>query len=157
MAEIYSIVYQPQPSRADDPDPKFNRVSIDSGTLIADHGLEGDRKAGRNPNRQLNLIDHETLELLRAEGFQTEPGEMGEQIIVRGAGLDKLARGTRVRLGTDAEIEITFPRTGCSWLEKIQGQSKELTIGRLGVMARVISGGQIRVGDSVRVLVKEVE
>src|SRR5262249_13653498 len=98
---------------------------------------------------QLNVMALETLEQLRAAGRRTAPGEMGEQIVVSGIGIDGLAPGTRLRLGEEAIIEVGKPRTGCDRLRHVQGGTPADVAGRLGVMARVLAGGTIRIGDAV--------
>jgi MOSC domain-containing protein YiiM len=151
MAELYSIVYQPEPS-VYEPPYRFLRVPTDSANLVVGHGIEGDRKAGHNPRRQINIMSYETLEDLRAEGFKTDPGEMGEQLIVRGLDVMALEPGTQIQLGDEAVIELTKKRTGCSWFEQIQGMSREGAADRMGMLAMVVQSGVIRVGDPVTVL-----
>ncbi|MCA9911009.1 MAG: MOSC domain-containing protein, partial [Anaerolineae bacterium] len=133
---------------------RFNRVAVATARLIAGHGIEGDWKAGRNPKRQINLVARETLDGLAREGYRTGPGEIGEQIVVRGLDLMALAPGSRLRLGESALIEITMARTPCDWLGLVQGKPDAPTAaqGRVGVMARVIEGGIVRVGDPVQVI-----
>ncbi len=116
--------------------------------LTVDRGIEGDRK-GKGRDRQLNIMSAETLANLAAEGFKTGPGQMGEQIVVDGIGVDSLPAGARIRLGESAVVEVTIARTGCDRFEHIQGKLKKLVRGRLGVMARVVTGGPIAVGDAV--------
>jgi MOSC domain-containing protein YiiM len=78
---------------------------------------------------------------------------MGEQIVVNGVEIDALPVGARIRLGEVAVVEVTSARTGCDRFEHIQGKPKKLVRGRLGVMARVVTGGPIAVGDPVALLV----
>ena len=47
---------------------------------------------------------------------------------------------------------MILPRTGCPRFEQIQGRPASAVEGRLGVMARVIAGGTIRMGDPVLVV-----
>lgn len=152
--KIHSLVYQPAKSEYKAP-YRFNRILADELTLIANHGIEGDWKAGRNPKRQLNLMSFEMQETLRAEGFKTNPGELGEQITLSGIDVDQLERGTRLQLGDSAIIEIHASRTPCEWFGLIQGKDHNLVENRVGKMASVIVGGKIRVGDPVLIL--EVE
>jgi MOSC domain-containing protein YiiM len=56
-----------------------------------------------------------------------------------------------LQLGSEAVIEVTKTRTGCNRFEAAQGKTVE-GVGALGVMARVIAGGAIAVGDGVTVL-----
>ncbi len=149
--KIHSLCYQPSESRYEEP-YHFNRVAVDAVKLIANHGIEGDSKAGRNAKRQLNIMSLELLETMRAEGFKTEPGEMGEQIQISGLDVMTLKSGDRLQIGDSAIIEIGKPRTGCSWFELIQQKPVKSTVKRLGMLAQVITSGEVRVGDPVTVL-----
>ncbi len=130
------------------PPDHYARVPLEVATLLAGRGIVGDRKGGR-PARQLNVMALETLEQLGAEGYRTAPGEMGEQIVLSGVAVDQLPAGTRLRLGGEAVLEVLEPRTGCDRLRHIQGCTPADVAGRLGVMARVVIGGTVRVGDPV--------
>jgi MOSC domain-containing protein YiiM len=145
MGNVVSIVYTPS---GIDPKPPehYARVPLLEVVLVAGQGIEGDRKGGNRP-RQLNLMSAATLNLLQAEGFQTGPGEMGEQIVLSGLPVDALQPGDRLRLGRSAVVEVVEPRTGCGRFEAIQGKLRDSVAGRLGVMAQVIEGGLLRVGD----------
>lgn len=152
MATVVSIVHTPAGVERKPPD-HYARVPLAEATLLEGGGIEGDLK-GRTPNRHLNVMAAEILEQLRAEGFQTGPGEMGEQIVVAGIDVAALKPGDRLQLGETAVMEVVMPRTGCDRFEHIQGKPKSSVKGRLGVMARVVAGGTVRVGDEVRVLAR---
>lgn len=145
--KIVSIVHTPEGIDPRPPD-HYARVPVEAATLRAGRGIVTDRKGGR-PDRELNVMAQETLEQLHAEGLRTAPGQMGEQIVVAGIALDRLGPGTRLRLGDEVVIEVIKPRTGCDRLRRIQGCTPAQVAGRLGVMARVVSRGTIRVGDTV--------
>jgi MOSC domain-containing protein YiiM len=151
MPDVYSIVFQPSKSEFEPP-YRFNRVPIEQANLIANHGIEGDRKAGRNPKRQINIMSYETVEQLRQEGFKTDPGELGEQIILRGIDVESLQKGDRLQLGASAMVEVNFLREPCIWFEKIQGKSANTAEGKVGVLVTVIESGVVRVGDPVQVI-----
>jgi MOSC domain-containing protein YiiM len=72
---------------------------------------------------------------------------MGEQIVLEGVAVDELRGGDRIRLGDEAVVEVTIPRTGCKRFERIQGFAPAHAAGRLGVMAVVVRGGRIAVGS----------
>lgn len=154
MAQIESIVYQPLDRDYDDPLGDFLRVARDVADLIADHGIAGDRKAGHNPARQLNLLSAEWVATRAAEGYRAAPGQFGEQIILSGLAVETLPPGTRLRLGDGAVIEVTKGRTGCARLEAAQGKSIA-GLGPIGALARVVVGGRVRVGDPVAALTAE--
>jgi MOSC domain-containing protein YiiM len=155
MSEIVSIVYKPK-SVAADPHDHYARVPLESATLVVGRGIKGDRKGG-HPKRQLNIMSFETLRALGEEGFHTEPGKMGEQIVIRGLDVGTLTEGDWLQLGDQACVEVIVHRTGCDRFERIQGKSPQLAAGRLGVIAKVVTGGNIRVGDSVKVVRPETQ
>jgi MOSC domain-containing protein YiiM len=150
-ARVVSIVYRPRGTGR--PQDRYSRVPAERVRLVAFQGIEGDMK-GSATKRQLNVMCAETLAELGAEGFRVAPGEMGEQIVVAGVDFTALAPGARLKLG-EAVIEVVEPRTGCQRFEMIQGQSRHLVQGRLGVIARVVTGGEVSVGDAVEVLSAE--
>lgn len=153
MPTLSSIVYSPA---TENPEPAdhYQRVALTQATLTVKRGLTGDRKGG-HPDRQLNVMTAEVLAGLAAEGYQTAPGQMGEQLVVSGLDLNALAAGDRVQLGAEAVIEVVKPRTGCDRFEAIQKLTRQQAAGRMGQMCRVVVGGAIAVGDPVRVVVAE--
>lgn len=151
MSRIYSICYQPAPSEHKPP-YRYNRVPVASAELLENHGIKGDRKAGKSITRQLNIMGYELLTAMEKEGYKVQPGQMGEQIIIEGLDVMALKKGERLAFGEQAVIEITKPRTPCDWFELIQGKSPEDATLRVGMLAKVVVGGMIRVGDPVRAL-----
>ena len=149
-AKVASIVYKPEGGEPD-PEDRYLRSPLRSAQLVVGIGIEGDRKGG-HPKRNLNIMSQETLDALQAEGFHTRPGEMGEQVVLRGLDVARLAAGDRLRLGDRACVEVVDQRTGCRRFEHIQGVSADAVAGRMGVMAVVVAGGPIRVGDPVALL-----
>jgi MOSC domain-containing protein YiiM len=153
MAHVVSIAYTPRDVEVRKPQDRYARVSLERAKLLEFHGIEGDAKGGTT-ERQLNVMHTETLAELSAEGFKVGPGEMGEQIVIAGIEPAAIVEGTRLKLG-EAVIEVVKPRTGCARFEMIQGKPRQSAKGRLGVIARVITSGEIAVGDPVEVLIAE--
>ncbi|MDX1415100.1 MAG: MOSC domain-containing protein [Candidatus Promineifilaceae bacterium] len=153
MPSIFSIVYQPKHKKytaghfAD-----FIRDPLNEANLIANHGIEGDAKAGKQPSRQLNILSLEWLQKLENQGFKTGPGEFGEQIIIQDLDVDALDQGERLQIGQQALVEITGPRHACSRLEAAQGLSNDIFGAIAGRMAKVITSGTIKVGDEVKLV-----
>jgi MOSC domain-containing protein YiiM len=142
--------------------------------LVAGLGVEGDAHAGETvrhrydrrwrphaPNlRQVHLIHAELHDELRAAGFGVAPGEMGENVTTRGLDLLALATGTRLHLGESAVVEVTGLRTPCVQLDRFREGLMAATLGRdeqgrvvrkAGIMGIVLTGGDVRPGDPVRV------
>jgi MOSC domain-containing protein YiiM len=123
--------------------------SVESVRAVAGRGLEGDRhfhEEGAPPGQALTLVE---AEVVREVGLA--PGETRRQLTVRGMKLNDLV-GKRFRVG-DVEcfgVELCEP---CSHLEEMTrpGMIKAL-VHRAGINADIVSGGTIRVGDSVTVV-----
>jgi MOSC domain-containing protein YiiM len=149
MPRIVSIAFSP-PTANPRPDDHYHRVPASTAMLIADKGIETDRK-GKGGDRQINIMSAATLASLRDEGFKTGPGQMGEQIVIDGIDVNHLPARTRLRIGAAAVVEVVLPRTGCDRFERIQGKHKKLARGRMGVIVRVVMSGAIAVGDRVTI------
>lgn len=112
---------------------------------VVNHGLADDAHARPGGSRQLLLMDSETL-----KDLALRPGFLKENITTSGLNVMALATGTRLQLG-EAVLEITQPCEPCSrWNQFRAGLSLELR-GRRGMLARVLTGGVIRVGDAIAV------
>jgi MOSC domain-containing protein YiiM len=150
---------------------KPNQTSI---TLLANLGVEGDAHLGetvkhrsrvaRDPSqpnlRQVHLIHAELHDELLASGFSLTAGQMGENVTTRGVDLLGLPTGARLHLGSTAVVEVTGLRNPCAQLDTIQPGLMAATLDRdqhgnlvrkAGIMGVVVTGGQIRPGDPIRV------
>lgn len=148
MPRIASIVYTPNNIERK-PAERFARVAIDRANLIKSFGIEGDLK-GATQEADLNIMLADDVAALQQDGYRTAPGELGEQIIIDG--MTTLPIGAQLRLGPSAVVSVNELREPCGRFEKVQGHPKEQAIGRIGFMARVITGGPIAVGDQVHLL-----
>lgn len=148
MPRLEAICIRPAGEPASVP---LTRTTCGHVDLIAGHGIDGDAKAG-HPKRQINLIAIETLDDLAQRGFDTSLGRLGEQMRVSGIRLDQLSAGDFLTLGA-AMVEITSTRNGCTRFADAQpaGQGKP----SLGVLARVVRGGRVSVGDEVQVILAD--
>ncbi len=150
MAEIISIVIKPAEVSAAGQEETFLRVPVHEATLVRGHGVAGDQKGGHHPDRQVNILSLDWVEALGAQGYRTAPGSFGEQLIVGGLDNQALLPGARLSIGEQAVVELTKSRTGCERLEAAQ-QRRPLAGEAIGMLARVLKGGKIRVGDRVEI------
>lgn len=118
----------------------------ESLSAIADLGLEGDLHAKKGSARQVLFMDEETL-----EAFGLGAGRLRENITTRGLDLQLLAGGTRLRVG-GAVYEITQSCTPCDFVDDIRPGLREQMKGQRGMLARVIEGGEMQVGDAIEVV-----
>ncbi len=128
--------------------PKLAQLSV---TLVEDLGVEGDRHAGSR-TRQVSLMEQEVLDSLAADGMAVGPGVLGENLTVRGMSLNNLPIGSRLRIGPEALIEVTAPRTPCMTLRPVDPRLPASLFGRCGLLGKVVTGGTIRPGDTVELL-----
>jgi MOSC domain-containing protein YiiM len=127
---------------------EFRKLPRDQGQLLEEFGLEGDRHAGR-PLRQVSILNAETVQELAQRGMPVSPGVLGENITVEGLGVMELPDGARLRIGDQAEVEITGDRPACRELLQVHREALKALVGRTGKMARVVRGGTVHPGDPV--------
>ena len=123
---------------------------VDSATFIEGFGIEGDRhavKSGARTVRQVLLMDEDTL-----EGFGLGIGQVRENVTVRGIDLHEVPAGQRLALGDDVGVEITQFCAPCERMEEVRPGLREELFEQRGMLATVISGGAVNVGDQVQVV-----
>ncbi|CAM5519347.1 MOSC domain-containing protein [Streptomyces griseorubiginosus] len=152
----------------------FSKPNRESITLLAGFGVEGDvhggatvkhrfrmRKDPSQPNlRQVHLIHEELFEDVRRAGFEVAAGELGENVTTRGVDLLTLPRGTRLRLGETAVVEVTGLRNPCAQIDGFRKGLMKQVVDRdengrprflSGIMGVVVTGGVVRPGDAVEI------
>jgi MOSC domain-containing protein YiiM len=156
------------------PEYGFSKPQLEEITLVEGHGVEGDAHAGATvrhrflvrkdptaPNlRQVHLMHKELFDHVATLGHTVLPGELGENITTEGIDLLALPRGTRLRFGEVAEVELTLLRNPCGQIEDFQeglkahlqpigedGVRRRLS----GVMSIVTEGGRVRPGDRITI------
>jgi MOSC domain-containing protein YiiM len=153
-------------------DHSFSKPTRSEIRLVAGLGVEGDAHSGVTnqhrpriadhvPNlRQVHLMHAELFDELALGGFTVGPGELGENVTTHGVDLLGLPRGTRLRLGADAVVELTGLRDPCRLIDGLHQGLMRAVFGRdadgnvvrkSGVMAIVLTGGLVRPGDPIGV------
>lgn len=143
--------------------------------VLAGLGVEGDAHLGttvkhrsrvtRDPNqpnlRQVHLLQAELLLELAEQGFVIGPGDIGENILTRHTDLLGLPTGAVLRIGEAAELRLTGLRNPCVQLDRFKPGLMAATLGRdedgnlvrkAGVMAIVMTAGDIRPGDRIEIV-----
>lgn len=121
---------------------------VDQGCLQRGHGLEGDAHAG-TWHRQVSLLEDEQIALMRARGLELGPGAFGENLVTRGIDLGKLEVGRRLRVGSDAVLQITQRGKDCHRHCRIHQAVGDCIMPRVGLFTRVLRSGSVRPGDRV--------
>jgi len=128
-------------------------ASVTSVEALAGEGLRGDRYAAaknrRGPDYQVSLIELENIEAFTAQtGLGLSPGQPRRNIVTRGVRLNDLC-GKRFRIGAAVfeGLELCEP---CSVFAKnTHREALKWFVGRGGLRARIVHGGEVRVGDAV--------
>ena len=128
------------------------KSNLSEGALIKDRGFAGDAHAG-DWHRQVSLLAVESITKIRNQGIDVAPGDFAENITTSGIEIWQLELGTRLAVGGDeAELEITQIGKECHDRCAIYHQVGDCVMPREGIFARVLRGGKVKPGDSIRVL-----
>lgn len=127
---------------------------VNEALLKENFGIEGDIHSG-NWHRQVSLLALESIEEMRLKGLPNlRPGAFAENITTEFLTLPALEVGTRLRIGKEAELEITQLGKECHSKCAIYYRVGDCVMPREGIFAKVIKGGKISVGDEILVLGK---
>jgi MOSC domain-containing protein YiiM len=126
-------------------------IPVEKATFSPENGLEGDHYAGRSGKRQITLLQAEHLAVIASATGQIEvkPAELRRNILVKGINL--LALKNRIIAIGEVRLEVTGLCHPCSRMEEALGPGGYNAVrGHGGITARVLTPGQIVLGDSVR-------
>jgi MOSC domain-containing protein YiiM len=128
--------------------PKKN---ISEGTLVEEFGLEGDAHGGPW-HRQLSLLALESIRKMQDLGLKVRPGSFAENITTEGLNLPELPIGTRLRLGSEALVEVTQIGKVCHDRCAIYRLAGDCVMPKEGIFVRILKGGHVRPGDSIEIM-----
>ena len=120
---------------------------------LAEAGLSGDRysekKNRRSPDYQVTFIELENIEAFtQASGQPLTPDMPRRNVVTSGIRLNQLC-GKRFRVGRARfeGLELCEP---CSlFAKRTHREVLQFFAGKGGLRARIVSGGEIRVGDTI--------
>ena len=119
---------------------------VDAATAISAQGLEGDRSCSADNTRQVLVMDRETL-----DHFELKPGQIKENITTSGLDLSQSKAGEVFFIGDSVTMEVVGECQPCGKMDAIRPGLREQLGGRRGMLAMVINGGPIKIGDSIRI------
>ena len=137
--------------------PKGPMETVDHVEVTPDGGIHGDFrgtiKPGGKGRRQVTLIERADWDAAMEEVGHSLPWfERRSNLLVEGLDLPQRA-GTKVRIGDYVVLTITRETDPCERMEALAPGLKAALLPdwRGGACSRVLVGGIIRVGDSIRV------
>jgi MOSC domain-containing protein YiiM len=115
-------------------------------------GIENDAHAA-DWHRQVSLLAGESIDNVKEKLPTLKNGAFAENIVTRGIDLTAIKIGDRLRIGDQVVLEITqigkeCHNDGCA-IKKLTG---DCIMPREGIFSKVIQGGRVRAGDSLRLL-----
>jgi MOSC domain-containing protein YiiM len=112
---------------------------------IEGHGFDGCAHANP-PRREVLFASKEHLDALGVE-----PGAIRENVTVEGADVQSWPVGQRVKVG-EARFEITMVCDPCHRMDELRDGLRALLEDKRGMLARVVEGGEVAVGDEIVLL-----
>ncbi|MDQ2762374.1 MAG: MOSC domain-containing protein [Pseudomonadota bacterium] len=136
--------------------PKGPMETVDHVSVTVEAGIAGDFRGGfkgRPHKRQVSLMERGDWEAAIAEVGHTIPWqERRANLLVDGLDLPQAA-GVRLRIGADVLLQVMVETDPCERMEKLApGLRAALTPDwRGGVCTMVLAGGEIAIGDEIRI------
>ncbi len=128
------------------------KKNVSSAKIIEDWGIEGDAHAGKW-HRQVSFLAVESIDKMRKAGLPgLRPGAFAENITSEFINVPKLKIGSRVKIGKNAELEITQIGKECHAHCAIYAQVGDCVMPREGIFAKVIKSGEINVDDKIQII-----
>ena len=119
---------------------------VQEAIAISGLGLEGDRSAYEGNARQVLFVDK-----ARLDGAGLVPGQVKENITVTGMNVAQVQPGQVFTIGNSVTLEAVGDCEACGKMDAIRMGLMDELQGKRGMLAKVISGGSIKIGDSVNV------
>lgn len=125
------------------------KKNITEAEFIENYGIKGDAHAG-NWHRQISLLSYDKVREFEKRGFILEDGAFGENILAEGIDLKQLPVGTRIE-SQSVVLEVTQIGKKCHSECEIFYRVGDCIMPREGIFAKVIKGGNLKVGDVLHV------
>ena len=128
-------------------------ASLRSVQALAGQGLAGDRYTDlanrRSPDYQITLIELENIEFFAANtGLVLTPDMPRRNIVTRGVALNSLL-GKRFTVGHAILEGLDLCEPCGLFAKRTHRQVLKFFVGKGGLRARVVGGGEIHVGDRI--------
>ena len=125
------------------------KTEVPSAVLTPEWGIVEDAHGG-NWHRQVSMLSAEKIEAFRKK-LWVDYGAFGENLVIEGFDFRSLPVASRFAIG-DVVLEMTQIGKECHNDCVIKQQTGECIMPHEGVFARVLTGGEIHVGDEVTLL-----
>ena len=118
--------------------------------LVFGQGIAGDAHAG-NWHRQVSLLADESVDTMRALGWELAPGAFAENILTHGIELRTLPVGTLLEIG-ETVLCVTQIGKECHNDCAIKQTTGKCVMPTEGIFAVVVKGGKIAKGSEIKIV-----
>jgi MOSC domain-containing protein YiiM len=127
------------------------KTTVPMAVAREDFGLVGDAHADCRTRRQVSLLAVESIHKMRDHGIDVGPGDFAENLTTQGLDITSLPIGSRLIVGDGIILELTQIGKKCHTKCAIFHQAGTCIMPKEGVFARVLRGGIINAGDTIRI------
>ncbi|MBI4654895.1 MAG: MOSC domain-containing protein [Nitrospirae bacterium] len=128
------------------------KKAVDQAVINENYGIEGDAHASEKWHRQISLLALESIKKMQEMGLKVGPGDFAENITTEGIGLLGLPIGTKFFIGETVEVEVSQIGKVCHDRCAIYHQAGDCVMPKEGIFVKVLKGGAIKKGDSIKVI-----
>lgn len=129
---------------------------LQAATISTELGLVGDCKGSRFPERQITILAIEDWKAALASlgGVDLDWSVRRANLLVSDIKLPR-GRGSQIAIGK-VIVEVRDQTSPCQQMENAKAGLRKALSGywRGGVSCRVITGGDIKIGDSVKIIIE---
>jgi MOSC domain-containing protein YiiM len=129
----------------------MRKKNVGEGVVQREFGFIDDAHADYTTHRQVSLLAMESIQKMRELGVDVGPGDFAENLTTEGIELVSLPVGTQLLIGNDILLEVSQIGKECHTKCAIYYAAGRCIMPEEGIFTRVINGGYIRAGDSIRV------
>ncbi|MEK0453941.1 MAG: MOSC domain-containing protein [Synergistaceae bacterium] len=130
------------------PEKGMIKHDVREGLLLEELGIEGDAHAGFM-HRQVSLIAVEDIRTMMEKLPDLVPGSFAENLTTEGFDLSALKIGDRLKVG-ETILEVSQIGKECHTKCEVFRKTGDCIMPKKGIFTRVIKGGKVKTGDTVR-------
>jgi MOSC domain-containing protein YiiM len=161
VVAVCAGVTAPAPWLGDGEHSGIDKRAIDGPAGVGHLGIEGDEQGdtanhGGRDQALYAYAQEDADHWVAALDRDLPPGRFGENLRTVGIDVSTAPIGTRWRLGSDVEVEVTAPRIPCrtfaGFWDVPDLVSRFLSAGRPGAYLRVLAPGTVHAGDPIEIV-----
>ncbi|MCK4244483.1 MAG: molybdenum cofactor biosynthesis protein [Candidatus Omnitrophica bacterium] len=127
------------------------KKKVNQANLRKEYGIIGDVHAGAG-SRQISLLAEESIAQLRSRDEKIGAGNLMENLRTSGIELTSLLIGTKLKIDKTVLLEVTEIGKHSPQSEKVFAMPQGCLMPLDGIFARVLSGGMIKEGDTIKIV-----